>query len=407
MLALGFVCCVLLITWWCLPKQKQQDVVDVSAHYAAYVRVEHTTPLYRKDKEGMQEIGRIYKGTRLHLAQANAQNMKEKYFRLQQNDCYILADHVVPEQTEENNVAKASIYLPFNENIVTKQAYTLRDEQGKEVAVLKTSASYPIYIKDEQRYGIQLNKHMLYINKADVANIKQADNNKEEVAKTIPVFMYHYFYAKENGETAKNGNWLEVKDFEAQLAYLKKHKYVTLRMQDVENFLDGKVQLPKNSVSLTIDDGTASIYKYAFPLLQKYDDTATLFLIGNHLKQDQLPKQFKEMQKAGIELQSHSYAMHTGGCEGGHGGALRCVGHAEGVADTKKSFALIGGGNVYCYPYGDVTDSALQIMKDAGVHMAFTTNYGKIEPGMDKLQLPRVRIFGDAGIQQFIYSLES
>ena len=50
-----------------------------------------------------------------------------------------------------------------------------------------------------------------------------------------------------------------------------------------------------------------------------------------------------------------------------------------------------------------VTDSALQIMKDAGVHMAFTTNYGKIEPGMDKLQLPRVRIFGDADIQQFIY----
>jgi len=26
---------------------------------------------------------------------------------------------------------------------------------------------------------------------------------------------------------------------------------------------------------------------------------------------------------------------------------------------------------------------------------------------MDKLQLPRVRIFGDADIQQFIYSLES
>ena len=46
-------------------------------------------------------------------------------------------------------------------------------------------------------------------------------------------------------------------------------------------------------------------------------------------------------------------------------------------------------------------------MKDAGVHMAFTTNYGKIEPGMDKLQLPRVRIIGDADIQQFIYSLES
>ena len=83
------------------------------------------------------------------------------------------------------------------------------------------------------------------------------------------------------------------------------------------------------------------------------------------------------MKQNGMELQSHSYDMHTGGCEGGHGGALRCVAHDEGVADTEKSFSIIGGGNVYCYPYGDVTDSALQIMKDAGVHMAFTTNYGK------------------------------
>ena len=81
--------------------------------------------------------------------------------------------------------------------------------------------------------------------------------------------MYHYFYSKENGEVSKNGNWLEVKDFEAQLKYLKDHDYVTLRMQDVENFMDGKVQLPKNSVSITIDDGTASIYKYAYPLLKK------------------------------------------------------------------------------------------------------------------------------------------
>ena len=182
---------------------------------------------------------------------------------------------------------------------------------------------------------------------------------------------------------------------------------MTLRMQDVENFLDGKVQLPKNSVSITIDDGTASIYKYAYPLLKKYGNSATLFLIGNHLKDDKLPQSFQEMKQNGMELQSHSYGMHTGGCEGGHGGALRCVAHDEGVTDTEKSFSIIGGGNVYCYPYGDVTDSALQIMKDAGVHMAFTTNYGKIEPGMDKLQLPRVRIFGDADIQQFIYSLES
>lgn len=407
MLALGFVCCVMLIIYWLYPMQKQKTTVDVSSHYAQTVRVDKETPLYEKTDGAYKEIGRIFKGTVLKLDQQGTQNMKENYFRLQTDDCYILADHVVPEQTEENSVKKASVYLPFNENIVTRDSYTIEDEAGNRLAEVTQKASYPIYVKDKERYGIQIEDQLVYISKAAVAKSEYAENNSEPIAEQIPVFMYHYFYSKENGEVSKNGNWLEVNDFEAQLKYLKEHTYVTLQMQDVENFMDGKVQLPKNSVSITIDDGTASIYKYAYPLLKKYGDSATLFLIGDHLKDDKLSKSFQEMKQNGMELQSHSYGMHTGGCEGGHGGALRCVGHDEGVADTEKSFSIIGGGNVYCYPYGDVTESALQIMKDAGVHMAFTTNYGKIEPGMDKLQLPRVRIFGDAGIQQFIYSLES
>lgn len=392
---------------WMYPKQEQTAAVDVSSHYAQTVRVEKETPLFEKKDGEYREIGRIFKGTVLKFDKQGAQNMKEKYFRLQTDDCYILTDHVVPEQTEENSVKKASVYLPFNENIVTRDSYVIQNEAGNKLAEVTRKASYPIYVKDEDRYGVQLGNALVYIPKYAVAATRHADNTSEPIAKQIPVFMYHYFYSKENGEVSKNGNWLEVNDFEAQLKYLKEHNYVTLRMQDVENFLDGKVQLPKNSVSITIDDGTASIYKYAYPLLKKYGDSATLFLIGNHLKDDKLPQSFQEMKQNGMELQSHSYGMHTGGCEGGHGGALRCVAHDEGVTDTEKSFSIIGGGNVYCYPYGDVTDSVLQIMKDAGVHMAFTTNYGKIEPGMDKLQLPRVRIFGDADIQQFIYSLES
>ena len=407
MLALGFVCCVMLFVYWMYPIQKQKTAVDVSSHYAQSVRVNKETPLYEKTDGEYKETGRIFKGTVLQLDQRSAQNMKENYFRLQTDDCYILADHVVPEQTEENSVKKASVYLPFNENIVTKDRYILEDEAGNKLAEVSRKAAYSIYVKDEKRYGVQIGDTLVYIPKSAVAGTQHADNTSEPIAEQIPVFMYHYFYSRENGEVSKNGNWLEVNDFEAQLKYLKEHKYVTLRMQDVENFLDGRVQLPRNSVSITIDDGTASIYKYAYPLLKEYGYSATLFLIGDHLKDDKLPKSFQEMKQNGMELQSHSYGMHTGGCEGGHGGALRCVGHDEGVADTEKSFSILGGGNVYCYPYGDVTESALQIMKAAGVHMAFTTNYGKIEPGMDKLQLPRVRIFGDADIQQFIYSLES
>lgn len=407
MLALGFVGCVLLMVLAYHMLFPAKTELDVSAYYAETVRVETETALYKKQGDNYTEIGSIAKGTVLKLAKRSTQNMKENYFRLEMDDCYILADHVVPENTENSSIERPIVYLPFNENAVTKAPYVLEDADGNPLATLQNATSYPIYVKEEDRYGINIHDHLVYLPVSSVEKTVEAQNNTQPIATEIPVFMYHYFYSKANGETAKDGNWLEVNDFEEQLQYLKGQGYVTLQMQDVEYFLDGKVQLPSRSVSITIDDGTASIYKYAYPLLKQYDATATLFLIGNHFENDELPDTFKEMQSQGIELQSHSYAMHTGGCEGGHGGALRCVGYEEGIADTKKSFSIIGGGNVYCYPYGDVTESALQIMKDAGVHMAFTTNYGKIEPGMDKLQLPRVRIFGDAGIQQFIYSLES
>lgn len=399
-LALGFVCCVSVAFYYLSPRKHN---VDMQMHYGSQVKITTTTPIYKREHNAYKKLGTIEKGRELALADKSKQDMKQQYFQLKNADYYVLADHVMP--ATDNTTKRKVPYLPFNETLITKASYRMLDKNHKEIASIQECDKYSIYVKDTQQYGILIQNHLVYIAKQDVASIKQEVHTKEEKATSIPVFMYHYFYAKANGEHAKNGNYLEVHDFEDQLKYLKEHHYVTLYMDEVENFLDGKVVLPKHSVVITIDDGTKSIYKYAYPLLKKYDYQAVLFLIGNKFKNDTLPNEFKEMKAGGMELESHSYAMHTGGCDGGHGGALRCVAHDKGVADTKKSFSIIGGGNVYCYPYGDVTDSALKIMKDAGVHMAFTTNYGKIKPGMDKLQLPRVRIFGDAGLAQFIYSI--
>ena len=136
---------------WMYPKQEQTAAVDVSSHYAQTVRVEKETPLFEKKDGEYREIGRIFKGTVLKFDKQGAQNMKEKYFRLQTDDCYILTDHVVPEQTEENSVKKASVYLPFNENIVTRDSYVIQNEAGNKLAEVTRKASYPIYVKDEDR----------------------------------------------------------------------------------------------------------------------------------------------------------------------------------------------------------------------------------------------------------------
>lgn len=401
MLALGFVCCGLLAFY----VYTTHKTIDNTVYYHPFVQVNKEAALYQLNKDEYEEFAKVYPKVTIQLEDKDKQDMHQAYFKLKNQNVYVKAKDV-KEASAQAEHEMTSRYLPFNESIVTKDVYTLKDKDNRNLVTMQQVHTYPIYMKDKDRIGIMIDDQMYFIDQQDIKETKQVENTKEEIAKDVPVFMYHYFYSKANGEKAENGNWLEVNDFEDQLKYLKEQGYQSVYMQDLEYFLDGKIRLPKKTVSLTIDDGTKSIYQYAYPLLKKYDMKATMFLITNKFKNDTLPDTFKEMQENGMELQSHSYAMHTGGCDGGHGGALRCVDLDTGIKDTKKSFSIIGGGFVYCYPYGDVTESALEIMKDSGVRMAFTTNYGKIEPGMDKLQLPRVRIFGESGLSQFIYSLD-
>ena len=107
-----------------------------------------------------------------------------------------------------------------------------------------------------------------------------------------------------------------------------------------------------------------------------------------------------------MELQSHGFLVHTGGCSGmGHGGLLLCMDHASGVEDIKRSFDYVDGGFVFCYPFGDINDNAESIVRDAGGKLAFTTEGGRINPSMDPLALPRVRVTGGNGLSAFAASI--
>jgi predicted enzyme related to lactoylglutathione lyase len=107
-----------------------------------------------------------------------------------------------------------------------------------------------------------------------------------------------------------------------------------------------------------------------------------------------------------MELQSHGFLTHTGGCSGmGHGGLLMCMDHDAGVADTKQSFDYVDGGFVYCYPFGDINENAESIVRDGGARLAFTTAGGRITQNMDPLALPRVRVTGGNGLSAFAASI--
>ncbi|MEG2995677.1 MAG: polysaccharide deacetylase family protein, partial [Erysipelotrichaceae bacterium] len=349
------------------------------------------------------EIGKVMANKAIALAPKNQQKMNQSYFKLRDYDYYIKAKEVTPDK-EQVSESISQAYQAIAK-LTMKANYQILNEMNEPLIKMKDATTFNAFIDEESRYGVSINQKLYYLNKSDVASIETL-NPSEAIAQSLPVLMYHVFYDASKGEVGPDGNWVEVQALRSHLQYLKDNGYYTLTMKDVERYLDKKVTLKQNVVSITMDDGSKTVYDYAYPLLKEFKMNATAFLITGEFN-DVKDTHWPEMVQNGIEIQSHSEGMHVGGCSGmGRGGRLMCVDTQTGIDDTKLSFQKVGNGFVYCYPYGDANDHAVDIVRQAGARLAFTTQYGKITPGMDKLRLPRVRIFGLDGLDRFIAGIK-
>lgn len=80
----------------------------------------------------------------------------------------------------------------------------------------------------------------------------------------IPVFVYHT---------------IDPQLFEKHLQHIVENGYHTLSIHDFSNLINNGGKLDRPSILLTIDDARLSVWKYAYPLLKKYNLRATVFAI--------------------------------------------------------------------------------------------------------------------------------
>jgi len=133
--------------------------------------------------------------------------------------------------------------------------------------------------------------------------------------------------------------------------------YRTLSLPDLCNCMARGVSFPDRSVVITFDDGYQSVYDRAFPVLQQYGMTATVFLTVGSTKQTRLPpmegrpmlswSEIKEMHRAGIAFGAHTMT---------HPDLTRLPAatlEAE-VLDSKRAIEDVLGASVvtFAYPFG-------------------------------------------------------
>jgi len=203
----------------------------------------------------------------------------------------------------------------------------------------------------------------------------------------VPVLNYHQINNNDH-----NSLTLSDTEFEAQMEYLYKTGYTAISPNQLADYVQYGKELPLNPVLITFDDGYEDNYKVAYPILQKYHFTATIFIItdfvsryGKYLTWDQI----REMNDSGITFEDHTLS---------HVALTKASDEDERNQLVKSKEALewhLGKKVDYlAYPGGEYDQRVIQLTKNAGYRAAFTVNFGRDKENSTLYTLNRIPIFG-------------
>lgn len=212
---------------------------------------------------------------------------------------------------------------------------------------------------------------------------------KAEEPVRLPVIMYHSIYTDTPTEYA-----VSPRQVESDLQWLKSNGYNTVTAEQVIAYTQNRGNLPENPVMITLDDGFYNNLSVLVPLLEKYDMTAVVSVVGSYIDNDAIkdphnPKYSyltwedieKLVESDRIEIGNHTYNMHSL-----YDGRIGCSrNNDESEEEYRKAisedFQRLQGEIrenigfypvVFTYPFGSVSRESLPVIRDSGFLMTLT-----------------------------------
>ena len=369
---------------------KEQLEILVTENYYATVKVVEDTDLYLKKDNKINKIGIIAKDIELSLDELNFAD-DEVYFKIKDTDYYVHYSKV--SKLEELNINdKYKNYIPFNEDVVTKESFKLYTGDGVSYTI-NESLTFDVIVKSDDSYSVEFNNALYEIKKEDIEKLIDSDNSKESVVSSIPVLNYHFFYDKTK-ETCNESICLELNRLDSHFKYLKDNGYYTLTMNDLDLWMDKKINLPKKSVLITVDDGAMGTDTHLIHKLEEYDLQGTLFLITQWW-----PK--SKYLSPNLEVQSHGNDIHyENHCSGVSRGARGlCYTKAQLIEDFNKSKEKLDNDTIaFCFPFYLYNNNMLEALKETGFKLGFIGGNKKVTQNTNKLLIPRYVIYNSTDV---------
>lgn len=207
--------------------------------------------------------------------------------------------------------------------------------------------------------------------------------------KQVPVIMYHNIL---NKKSLLGKFVISPEELEQDLIYLKQNGFQTVVISDLISFVYDRKSLPDKPIILTFDDGDYAVYRYLFPLLEKYDMKAVVSIIGkvtdDYSSREQTGnpfpnltwEQIKELVESNrVELQNHTYDMHKNNGakqawkESGEAYSIRLTSDLNTLQNRMKEMIGIEA-SALTYPFGSTSSSSDNIIKSIGFKASLSCN---------------------------------
>jgi peptidoglycan/xylan/chitin deacetylase (PgdA/CDA1 family) len=186
--------------------------------------------------------------------------------------------------------------------------------------------------------------------------------------------------------------------FRGVMAALYEAGHRALPLVQVLDCLNRNLPFPDRSFAITFDDGYESVYSQAFPTLQRYGWSATVFLTvgahGNRTRSERLPSlggremlswdEISEMQRGGITFGAHTLTHPD----------LTRMPSARVEAEVRDSKSIIEGAlgaavAAFAYPFGRYDRRCRDIVR-SHFACACADTLGLLRPQSDLYAMERV-----------------
>lgn len=207
----------------------------------------------------------------------------------------------------------------------------------------------------------------------------------------IPILMYHGVSDDTFGAAEL---FVRPADLEAQIVYLLDNGYDLITFEDW-----ARLDEFDKPVMLTFDDGYRDNYEELFPILQKYQVKATIFVITGSVDIHDTSLEYmqvRELAQSGlVSIQSHTYTHpHLDECDS----ETLDREHIQ----SKLMIARMTGYEpfVMCYPYGDRDSESLEVTRE---HYRFglAMNGGLYTTSDEVYEIPRFYVSRYTTLSEF------